>query len=162
MNDVLYVILVGLVIFGVMFALRSRDTSRQVSPAPPVSPAAHLASHPVDPMVVSTVLALLGQRKKIQAVKELRDATGLGLADAKALVEAIEAGHRPPAVVLRGEAVDVTPAAPRPQPETTRSDLAVRALALRSQGREVDAIRLVCDETGMGILDAQKFVRALS
>jgi hypothetical protein len=30
-----------------------------------------------------------------------------------------------------------------------------------ADGQEVQAIRLVCDETGMGIADAQKFVKAL-
>nr|WP_238342020.1 ribosomal protein L7/L12 [Actinopolymorpha rutila] len=119
-------------------------------------------------MVVAVVVALLGQNKKVKAVKELRDSTRLGLADAKALVEAIAAGHRPPTVVLRGDAVDVTPpTASTPfteepeSPDTSPADLAARARSLRSQGREIEAVRLVRAETGMGLADAQRFVRSL-
>nr|WP_238345160.1 ribosomal protein L7/L12 [Actinopolymorpha cephalotaxi] len=122
-------------------------------------------------MVVAVVVALVGQNKKVKAVKELRDSTRLGLADAKALVEAIAAGHRPPTVVLRGDAVDVTPPTAARGPHGSRgsqespgpspADLAGRARSLRSQGLENEAVQLVRAETGMGLADAQRFVRAL-
>lgn len=156
----------------------SPETGQDVRSAASGQPArtgtARILNQPVDPMVVAVVVALLGQNKKVKAVKELRDSTRLGLADAKALVEAIAAGHRPPTVVLRGDAVDVTPHTPPPgpygsaeSPEAAESrgpspaDLAERARSLRSQGREIEAIRLVRTETGMGLADAQRFVRAL-
>lgn len=161
--DVMWVVVVGIAILALLMLFRRRDPDQPVAAGvrKPIKTAAeHLMNHPVDPMVMAAIVTLLGQNKKIQAIKQLRDATNLGLADAKALVEAIQTGHRPPSVVLRGEAVDVTrPTAPAVAPGGT--DLADRARSLRAQGREVDAIRLVCDETGMGILDAQKFVRAL-
>ncbi|MET9021635.1 ribosomal protein L7/L12 [Actinopolymorpha sp. NPDC004070] len=132
---------------------------------------ARILNQPVDPMVVAVVVSLLGQNKKIKAVKELRESTRLGLADAKALVEAIAAGHRPPTVVLRGDAVDVTPPTsardPHGSPVSQESagpspaDLAGRARSLRSQGLESEAVQLVRAETGMGLADAQRFVRAL-
>jgi ribosomal protein L7/L12 len=106
------------------------------------------------PELLFRIRQLLGERKKIQAIKELRDEQhGLSLKEAKELVEAIEAGHEPPVL-------DAAPAAdPAAAPS---SDLAQRARQLRDSGQETLAIRLVCDETGMGILDAQKFVQSLS
>ncbi|MGW0227022.1 ribosomal protein L7/L12 [Actinopolymorpha singaporensis] len=195
MTDVLVVILAGLaVLVGmVLFRRRGPGADRAVSggrpyagsglpgqsgPGPSGRPArtstARILNQPVDPMVVAVVVALLGQNKKIQAIKELRESTRLGLADAKALVEAIAAGHRPPTVVLRGDAVDVTPSTAAPESyesdepdeahesaDGSPADLAARARSLRSQGREIEAVRLVRAETGMGLADAQRFVRAL-
>jgi ribosomal protein L7/L12 len=112
-------------------------------------------------MVVSVVVGLLGRSRKFQAIKELRRATGLGLADAKALIEAIQSGHRPPATVIPGEAVDVSTRPGATQSAAADPGLAERARSLRATGRETEAIRLVCDETGMAMADAAKFVRSL-
>jgi ribosomal protein L7/L12 len=113
-------------------------------------------SHQVElgPDLLFRIRQLLGENKKIQAIKELRDGQpGMGLKEAKDLVEAIEGGYEPP----------VTAAEPPPEPQVPAapSDLAARVRELRGSGQETLAIRLVCDETGMGILDAQKFVRSL-
>ncbi|MGH3490448.1 MAG: hypothetical protein ACRDP8_21370 [Actinopolymorphaceae bacterium] len=161
MNDLLLILVLGAVIVGVLFVLRSRDpdqssVSGQQKAQAPVS---RLLSKPIDPMVVSVVVGLLGRSRKFQAIKELRRATGLGLADARALIEAIQSGHRPPSTVIPGEAVDVSTPDASSKPA---AGLAGRARNLRATGREVEAIRLVCDETGMGILDAQNFVRSLN
>jgi hypothetical protein len=108
-----------------------------------------LQNFPVPPPFLARIHQLLAQRKTILAIKELRQASGLGLKDAKDLVEAIERGHIPPAPA--GFA-----------PERMKSDLADRVRRLRDSGREMDAVQLVCDETGMRIVDAQTFVRSLS
>jgi ribosomal protein L7/L12 len=160
-NDLLLILVLGAVIVGVLFVLRSRDpdqpsVSGQQKAQAPVS---RLLSQPIDPMVVSVVVGLLGRSRKFQAIKELRRATGLGLADARALIDAIQSGHRPPSTVIPGEAVDVSTPDASSKPA---AGLAERARNLRATGREVEAIRLVCDETGMGILDAQNFVRSLN
>lgn len=104
---------------------------------------------PVPPAFLARIHELLAQRKNIQAIKELRHASGLGLKEAKELVDAIERGHVPPA-----------PAGL--QPAQGQVDLADRVRQLRDSGRELDAVQLVCDETGMRIVDAQTFVRSLS
>jgi ribosomal protein L7/L12 len=161
-NDLLLILVLGAVIVGVLFVLRSRDpdqssVSGQQKAQAPVS---RLLSQPIDPMVVSVVVGLLGRSRKFQAIKELRRATGLGLADARALIDAIQSGHRPPSTVIPGEAVDVS--TPDASSKPAAAGLAERARNLRATGREVEAIRLVCDETGMGILDAQNFVRSLN
>jgi ribosomal protein L7/L12 len=159
-NDVLLVLLIGLVIVGVMLVRRTRLLERPDVPGvsePSRATRQDLLAQPVDPMVVAAVMSLLGRNKKIQAVKEIMNATGLRLPDAKALVEAMQRGHRPPAVVIRGDAVDITPA-PRQRP----ADLADRVRALRDQGREIEAIKLVRAETGMGLAEAETFVRTLT
>ncbi|GAB3411804.1 ribosomal protein L7/L12 [Flindersiella endophytica] len=114
-------------------------------------------SHDVEltPDLLFRVRQLLGENKKIQAIKELRAGRpGMGLKEAKDLVEAIEGGYEPPVTAAE-------PPAAQPQVPAGSSDLAARARELRDSGQETLAIRLVCDETGMGILDAQKFVRSL-
>lgn len=109
----------------------------------------------IDPELTARIDTLIEQGKPIHAIKELRAAhPDLRLADAKELVDAIRAGHRPPST-SEPELVSGSGAPP------ARSDLADRVRELRAGRRETEAIRLVCDETGMGILDAQKFVRAL-
>ncbi len=161
MDGVVIFLVVGLVIVGVGFAAvrsRERTTARDV------------LALPVDPDTVEAVVGLLLRGRKIQAIKALREATGLGLAEAKALTEAIQRGHRPTATAATagatatadaGTRADVDATQPGHRPEVSEPGLADRARALRADGRETMAIRLVCDETGMDILDAQKFVRTL-
>jgi hypothetical protein len=133
------------------------------------TPAGDVLTMPLDPGKLERVVALLDRGRKIQAVKELRSGTSMGLAEAKTLTEAIQSGHRPPAPVTRTEEVGAdepsasatTPQPNRPESGRSEPDLAERARTLRAEGREIMAVRMVCDETGMNILDAQKFVRAL-
>jgi hypothetical protein len=163
-NDLLLILLVGAVIVGVLFVLRSREAKEpSVEGQERQKPASTtLMSQPIDPMVLSVVVGLLGRSRKVQAVKELMRATGLGMADARALVDAIQTGHRPPTTVIPGEAVDVSPRAGDGAPAAPgERGLADRARSLRAAGREGEAIQLVCEETGMGVPEAQKFVRSL-
>lgn len=44
----------------------------------------------VDPASMAEIRRFIAQERKIEAIKHLREATGLGLAEAKGLVEAIE------------------------------------------------------------------------
>jgi hypothetical protein len=161
-NDLLLVLLVAAVVVGVLYFVRTRPPNAgSVSTGAP-SKASRILSQPVDPRVVSLVVALLGRSQKINAIRQLMQATGLGLADAKRLAEAIQTGHRPPPSVIRGEATDVSAGAAGSVRHGGGSDLAERAKSLRELGREADAVRLVCDDTGMGVTEAQRFVRALT
>ena len=150
MTDLLIVLAVAAVAVLVLIGIRATNRSRTEVPSNPIRREALLRQQ-LDPGLVARIVDLCTSGRKIQAIKELRDATGLGLKDAKDLVEAIEAGHRPMPLV-RGELVDA---------RVHRPDLAERARKLMADGQEVQAIRLVCDETGMGIADAQRFVKAL-
>lgn len=109
---------------------------------------AELLARPIDPAVLTTVIALLAGGSKLRALSALRN-SGLGLAAARALLSAIEGGHRPP--TTDGTRID----------EQHIPDLASRARALREDGFDKDAIDLVRTETGMDAATATKFVKAL-
>jgi ribosomal protein L7/L12 len=164
-NDLLLVLLVAAVIVGVLYFVRTRPNAGEVA-TDKASGASRILSQPVDPRVLSVVVALLSRSQKVNAIRQLMQATGLGLADARKLAEAIQTGHRPPANVIKGEATDVSGSAGagsgRRAGVPGGSDLAERAKGLREQGREVEAVQLVCDETGMGLTEARQFVRALN
>jgi ribosomal protein L7/L12 len=109
------------------------------------------------PEIGMTVRALLGRRQKIQAIKLVRDSyPGMSLRDAKDLVDGIqdEVPYAPapqrPGVRVNGNAVP------------THADLAARARQLKLAGHEVQAVRLVRDETGMNLTEAMAFVQALT
>ena len=165
-NDLLLYLMVGFVIVCVLLGvLRTRRRT---------PPAQDVLALSVDSRTVDLVIRLLVQDRKIQAIKALRESTGLGLADAKRLTDAIQLGHRPPpagfpsadvrsADVRSADVPSAEDSDPpgKGQPTGPGPDLADRARDLCAKGHDTEAIRLVCDETGMGILDAQKFVRAL-
>jgi len=46
--------------------------------------------------------------------------------------------------------------------EGLRSEVEARVLALLSDGHEVAAVRLICDETNCGLLDAMRTVQTLA
>jgi ribosomal protein L7/L12 len=96
--------------------------------------------------VTEAVLAHLHEGQKITAIKAYREATGVGLAEAKEAVEALEAGtplpHSP-----------VAEAAP------PASDADVRALI--EQNRLIDAIKVYRDIHGVGLKEAKDAVDAM-
>ncbi|GAA4635066.1 hypothetical protein GCM10023196_079070 [Actinoallomurus vinaceus] len=103
------------------------------------------------PMAVPAALqvrvrTLLGENKPILAVKEVRQATGLGLREAKQIVDALRSG-------------------PLPEPGGYASggpgSVAERARQIRDTGDFAGAVALVQAETGMAAGDAERFVAAL-
>lgn len=111
-------------------------------------PAARPAWRHAGPPAISAELwdrvrALAGAGKKVEAIKAIRAETGLGLREAKDLMEAIAAGR------------------PYPRPMSPRPDLASRVRELKAAGRVEQAIFLVRGETGMGQAEAEAFVNAL-
>jgi ribosomal protein L7/L12 len=92
----------------------------------------------------SAVLAALERGQQIEAIGLLRAATGLGLKDAKDLIDAHLAG-RP--AVLPGAVVD-------------QASLPPDALAALMRGNKIDAIRALRESTGMGLKQAKEAVEA--
>lgn len=133
---VLLVVLMG-VLLAVRMRARPKDAARK-------RPAGQALSTPVPAELQSRIRTLAAADQRIQAIKLLREATGLSLLDAKNAVDAIAAGTALPT--------------PGPAP---RADLAYRARSLVSAGREDEAVRLVATETGMSAPEAAAFVRAL-
>lgn len=90
------------------------------------------------------VLASLDEGQVIEAIKRLRAATGLGLKEAKDLIDA----H------LAGDAVSMAaPAQPTQVPDAVRQALA--------EGHKIEAIRLLRDHEGLGLKEAKDRVDAI-
>ena len=60
---------------------------RTLSPPPTARPVAPVQDAPIDD---DEIRELIRQNRKIEAIKRLRDATGLGLKEAKDAIEALE------------------------------------------------------------------------
>ncbi|MUL43332.1 ribosomal protein L7/L12 [Streptomonospora sp. PA3] len=102
---------------------------------------------PVPPDTADRARELLARNKRLQAIKEIRQATGYGLQEAKDISDAIEAGRPVPCFGQPEE---------RPDPELVR-----RVRQLRAEERGDEAVRLVVEQTGMGESDAARFVDSL-
>ncbi|WP_436757842.1 ribosomal protein L7/L12 [Streptosporangium sp. V21-05] len=120
-----------------------------------------------------TVTRLTRQGQKIQAIKELRQYTGLGLKEAKTVVDAVASGHdmwSHPAMARFRPAHPVVPpnaaatgaaGAPGDGGAAAGPDLATRVRGLKAAGRAEQAVYLVRGETGMGEREAELFVDTL-
>lgn len=84
--------------------------------------------------------------QKIRAIKIVRDATGMGLRDAKALVE--RTGHDPAA----------PDASAPPRARGIDAEVAAEVRALLAAGRPVQAVKAVRAATGLGLKDAKELV----
>ncbi|MGV9328324.1 hypothetical protein [Streptosporangium sandarakinum] len=102
------------------------------------------------------VTGLIAAGKTVQAVKLVREQTGLGLADAKRYTDDLAAGRPPHRAFHPGATAPGPIAAPQPA-----ADLATRVRHLKAAGRTEQAVFLVRGETGMDEADAQRFVDSL-
>lgn len=117
---------IAILIAIVLFRRPSRRAARP--PVPP--PAGELGDR---------LRTLLAQGRKIQAIKELREHTPMGLAEAKDCVENLpSAGPLPPS----------------PPPELSPSAL-LRARALVAEGRYVHAVKVIREDTGLPLKEAK-------
>lgn len=90
---------------------------------------------------------LLAAGKKIEAIKELREASGLGLADAKAVVDAVEARQPVPAeLVARLQAARST---------ASGADLPADVREAAERGDRIEAIKLLRRHSGLGLKEAK-------
>jgi ribosomal protein L7/L12 len=122
----------------------SDDVGRLRLDIPP--PAAVRSVRPLPEGERAAIVALLARGSKLEAIKRVRELTGLGLKEAKDMVEAWDAGGAMPAV-------------PAPTPATPPADMAeARALALA--GNKIAAIKRVRELTGLGLKEAKDMVEA--
>ncbi|MGJ6964151.1 hypothetical protein ACSDR0_19775 [Streptosporangium sp. G11] len=110
-----------------------------------------------------TVTGLTRQGRKIEAIKELRRHTGLGLQESKAIVDAVAGGHDMWSHHLMARFAPAHPMVPPSAGATavTGPDLATRVRELKAAGRVEQAVYLVRGETGMGEHEAELFVETL-
>ena len=87
---------------------------------------------------------LLASGNKIAAVKRYREETGVGLAEAKAAVEALEAGNSLADSVTSDDA-----------------DLTDQVVSLLERGKKIPAVKLYRDLTGVGLKDAKETVERI-
>jgi ribosomal protein L7/L12 len=101
-----------------------------------------------DPNLAADLRDLLAAGRKIEAIKRYRQATGVGLAEAKSVIEAlIETLARraaPPAV------------------ESGSSDFEQEIVSLLQQGRKIAAIKVYRERTGAGLKEAKESVEAIA
>jgi ribosomal protein L7/L12 len=103
---------------------------------------------PPDGMLDTEVLMLLRQRKKIQAIKVVREHTRLGLKEAKDIVEDAERTGRlrlPPIRLSPGVTID----------DDTHADTLVDARRLKQRGKAIEAVKLIRDRTGWSLKAAK-------
>jgi ribosomal protein L7/L12 len=145
---VVILVLIALVMVRMMFLRRERGRELFVTEATGRTPLPTAGRPKADGGVDATplefeVIRLLEQRKKIQAIKVVRQHTRLGLKEAKDLVEEVERTGRlrlPPMAAL---------------PHIDDEDVLDQARRLKSEGKAIEAIRMIRQHTRLGLKDAK-------
>jgi ribosomal protein L7/L12 len=96
---------------------------------------------------------LIASGQKIEAIRRVRELTGLGLADAKELVEKLAAG-KPVSLAPRISTA--------PSISEIDDDLAAEVRAMVARGEALGAIRLLRQRTGCGLKEGRERVEALT
>jgi ribosomal protein L7/L12 len=134
---------VVLVIVAVLLRRRLGDVSVQSVPT-------HLAPPPTASRAPDDEIRdLLAQGNKIQAIKRVREITGMGLKEAKDYVEAL------PQAPSLNELTTVQPAQP------VSLDVEQEARRLLASSGKIQAIKRVRELTGWGLKEAKDYVDAL-
>ncbi len=149
MDEMLVFIMVGAVILalGIILWITSR---RQRESALDQMRTRTLAAAAPAPTTLAQVRALMARGEKIEAIKVLREATGMGLADAKATVETLDAADVPDA-----------PEQSAPSPAQLPAELAATVRGLLQRGDKIEAIKLVRERMKLDLKDAKELVDTL-
>ena len=98
------------------------------------------------------IRSLLERGQKIEAIKRYREETGVGLAEAKEAVEALQAGRT---VSCRGR--------PLSGPDKPRvADWELDVLRLLQAGKKIQAVKLYRERMGGGLKEAKEAVEAVA
>jgi ribosomal protein L7/L12 len=95
---------------------------------------------------------LIAENQKLEAIKVVRDATGMGLREAKDFVEAAERGEP----VFAGQVAD-----PVAFPANSEEDWQEQVHQLLRLGKKIEAIKIYRDMTGLGLKEAKDAVEAI-
>ncbi|MCA9060135.1 MAG: ribosomal protein L7/L12 [Planctomycetaceae bacterium] len=101
----------------------------------------------MDETLEREIQQLLQSGQKIEAVKRVRESTGMGLAEAKAAVEAIQEG-RTPTLPVRAD-VDL-------------EEVERQVVGLLERGSAMEAIKVYRQQTNVGLKDARDAVEQLA
>ena len=142
MDSTLALVIIAVVILGVIMWIvnrRRRESALDQMRARTIADPA--------PDTITQVSALMAQGKKIEAISVLREATGMGLADAKAAMETLDAG-----VALDGLATSSPPPAELPP------ELAATVRGLLQRGDKIGAIKFVRERMKLDLKDSKDLV----
>lgn len=95
-------------------------------------------------------LAALRAGNKIEAIKIVRQETGLGLAEAKQLVEHVDRGG--------GSPPDSSSRRPCSDPEDV--DMPIAALVALRAGKMIDAVAALREKSGLGLMESKQAIEA--
>lgn len=112
----------------------------------------------IDPALATEVRKLYASNEKVQAIKALRAATGLGLADAVRIADKMAGAGKPGATAGSSPGAR-TGSAARADSISPGDELEIRDLI--AEGRKIDAIRTVRRLTGMDLQEATSYVESL-
>jgi ribosomal protein L7/L12 len=99
------------------------------------------------PDAIAQVRALMARGEKIEAIRVLREASGMGLADAKAAVETLNTGS----------GLNVL-AQSSPPPSQLPAELAATVRGLLQRGDKIAAIKLVRERMKLDLKDSKDLV----
>jgi ribosomal protein L7/L12 len=102
-----------------------------------------------DNAMVTQIKDLLRQKRKIEAVKIYREATGLGLKESKDFVDAVERGESP------------MPHATTLSKSSSGGSLVDQVREALRRGNKIEAVKIYKDATGLGLKESKDFVDAL-
>jgi len=126
----------------------------KVAPAPRISLDAGHPGLPLDRL--AEIKQALSEGKKIEAIKLFREATGLGLKEAKDAVEALERGD--PVVLSSSSTFPLTAEG---FPDVNRIARLSEVAVLAQQGQKIEAIKLYRQITSVGLKEAKDAVEAM-
>ena len=115
----------------------------------------------LDPALVANVRELYRKGDKLAAVKALRAATGLGLADAVRIADKLGATAKPAPSKQGSVSGELPPITAPPITAAIGPDHNDELRSLVAAGRQIEAIKLVRTLTGMGLKDAKEYVDRL-
>lgn len=104
-----------------------------------------------EPQALEQIQKHLGAGNKIEAIKVYRQATGVGLKEAKDAVEAMQAG----------QAIAFNVATPRLQSTAQDPATIAELRALLQRGNKIEAIKIYRQATGVGLKEAKDAVEAM-
>jgi ribosomal protein L7/L12 len=156
MSTLSYVMIGGLVLLLLLMVFRQSFGGWR----PPSIDSAAMPQLSLPGDVRERIDLLLAQGKKIEAIKEVRAATGVGLKQAKDYVDGLEAGAIPRGLgVVRPPTVSAAPAAGLPI--ALSPDVEHRVRQEIAAGNKIAAIKLVREATSIGLKEAKDFVEQM-
>lgn len=146
MNLILFI--VGILVFALAFwisrKLQSGASKRSTSWQSSQSSANPNSFGTLTPQQRLKIEALVRQGKKIEAIKQVRQFTGLGLKECRDFIEDLE--QNPNAALLPQPSSEISP------------ELAKELETLMANNQLINAVQLIRDRTGWGLKEAKEYL----